>query len=85
MYSQKYLCFTAIKMIWYLLYDCPNSSGAVKTESSIGLSVIRHKQKKPACIDEVIQHFSTGETTVSPDEICVIGEILLVYKISESW
>mmetsp|Transcript_1330 Transcript_1330/g.2156 ORF Transcript_1330/g.2156 Transcript_1330/m.2156 type:complete len:96 (+) Transcript_1330:166-453(+) len=44
----------------------------------MGIPVIVHKQKKPACLEEVLFHFSQSlGTPVQPHEICVVGDRLL--------
>ena len=37
--------------------DDENYTGAVKTEKTMRIDVIRHKLKKPACLKEVLDHF----------------------------
>jgi phosphatidylglycerophosphatase GEP4 len=55
-----------------------NFSGAIKTEQNMGIPVIRHANKKPGCLDEVMQHFRTcADPTIRPEQICVIGDRLL--------
>ena len=53
----------------------PNFHGAIETETSLGIPVIRHMLKKPACLQEVLDHFKLKfGRDVSPEEICMIGE-----------
>lgn len=54
-------------------------AGAIKCEKELGLHVIRHTQKKPDCLDEVLLHFHDvrGGVHVSPREICLVGDRLL--------
>ena len=55
--------------------DMPNFHGAIETETSLGIPVIRHMLKKPACLQEVLDHFKLKfGRDVSPEEICMIGE-----------
>ncbi len=44
---------------------------AKNIEKSLGISVIRHKKKKPSCIDEVEMHFG-----IKREEIACIGDRL---------
>jgi phosphatidylglycerophosphatase GEP4 len=50
-------------------------------ETSLQLAVIRHKEKKPGGIKEVLQHFSAAATgdgdDIHPREICVVGDRIL--------
>jgi len=48
---------------------------AKKYENSLGVPVIRHKIKKPGCINEVLLHFS--KKNIKNEEICMIGDRLL--------
>lgn len=55
-----------------------NFSGAIKTEQNMGIPVIRHANKKPGCLDEVMAHFrSCADPSIRPEEICVVGDRLL--------
>lgn len=49
---------------------------AAATERSTEIAVIRHVYKKPACLPEVLNHFS-HVPNLQPREICVIGDRLL--------
>lgn len=65
--------------------DDDNFKGAVATEKGLGLPVIRHIKKKPACIEEVLQFFnqkegkalSGEECLLQPAQICVVGDRVL--------
>jgi phosphatidylglycerophosphatase GEP4 len=53
-------------------------------ETSLQLAVIRHSEKKPGGLKEVLQHFSTAagngddnDDDVHPREICVVGDRIL--------
>jgi phosphatidylglycerophosphatase GEP4 len=49
---------------------------AVETEKTMGIEVIRHKIKKPACLDEVVEHFQKKTNKIiTPAQICVVGKI----------
>lgn len=51
---------------------------AAMTEKMIGVSVIRHKEKKPNCRDDVLDHFNTKfHRVILPNEICMIGDRVL--------
>ena len=57
--------------------DMPDFHGAIDTESSLGIPVIRHIMKKPACLPEVLQHFREKfDRDIYPEEICMIGNLL---------
>eukprot|EP01034_Spumella_vulgaris_P022045 gene22044-28139_t len=46
----------------------------------MSIPVIRHDNKKPGCLNEVLSHFQSctiSTTEVQPHEICVIGDRLL--------
>ena len=54
--------------------DDTDFHGAVDTETSLGIPVIRHMMKKPACLQEVLDHFKQKfGRDISPEEICMIG------------
>jgi len=57
--------------------DDDGYAGAKLTEAGVGLPVIRHRQKKPACLEEVLAHFRGVLGSVQPGEICVVGDRLL--------
>ena len=49
--------------------------GALETEQNMDIPVIRHASKKPACLDEVLQHFRENmQYDVQPEQICVVGD-----------
>jgi len=50
---------------------------AAETEKNMNLAVIRHVHKKPACLDEVLAHFSTHAPDLLPEQICVVGDRVL--------
>mmetsp|Transcript_69 Transcript_69/g.122 ORF Transcript_69/g.122 Transcript_69/m.122 type:complete len:248 (+) Transcript_69:30-773(+) len=52
--------------------DDPYSIDAKRTETAIGLSVVRHKRKKPDCLDELLSSLKLSD----PSSICVIGDRL---------
>ena len=54
--------------------DDPGHAQALAIEASLGLPVLRHALKKPACMDAVREHF--GED-VRAHELCAIGDRLL--------
>jgi len=54
--------------------DDDGYAGAKLTEAGVGLPVIRHRQKKPACLEEVLAHFRGVLGSVQPGEICVVGK-----------
>jgi phosphatidylglycerophosphatase GEP4 len=58
--------------------DDSNYEGAALTEKNFGIPVIRHKVKKPLCLDEVIAHFTAKlNRKVEPKEICMVGDRVL--------
>jgi phosphatidylglycerophosphatase GEP4 len=52
--------------------DDVNFADAVALEESLGISVIRHVEKKPGGIAEVLKHFGLDD----PSEICMVGDRL---------
>lgn len=46
---------------------------AQKLEETLGIPVIRHKEKKPGGLAEVLQHFGLDD----PAKICIVGDRLL--------
>lgn len=59
--------------------DCSKYE-ATETEQAFGMPVIRHSQKKPECLAEVLKHFEQFEDLkhiVRPGTICVIGDRVL--------
>jgi len=58
--------------------DGPEFLGAKATEASLAMSVIIHANKKPQCLQEVLQHYEGKlKRQVQPREICVIGDRVL--------
>lgn len=51
--------------------DDPRGEAASKLESTLGVPVIRHKYKKPACAEEIIKHFG-----VDAPRIVLVGDRL---------
>lgn len=48
---------------------------AERIEASLGIQVIRHSEKKPGGLDEVMQHFDG--MIDSPSDICMVGDRIL--------
>jgi phosphatidylglycerophosphatase GEP4 len=46
---------------------------AIAIEEALGIKVIRHDEKKPGGLDEVLQHFGMDD----PAKICMVGDRLL--------
>lgn len=53
--------------------DDPEYVDAIEIESTLGIKVIRHDEKKPGGLDEVLNHFEMTD----PCRICVVGDRLL--------
>ena len=53
--------------------DDPGYAEAIKIEHDMGIKVIRHDEKKPGGLNEVLAHFSLQE----PQQICIVGDRLL--------
>ena len=53
--------------------DDPGYKEAIKIEQDMGIKVIRHYEKKPGGLGEVLAHFSLEE----PQQICMVGDRLL--------
>lgn len=53
--------------------DDPNYEDAIKIEEALGISVIRHEEKKPGGLDEVLRHFHLDD----PATVCVVGDRVL--------
>ena len=49
---------------------------AIKIERDMGINVIRHDEKKPGGLEEVLQHFA-NHGVESPSQICMVGDRLL--------
>ena len=59
--------------------DDENYKGAIETERNMDIPVIRHANKKPGCLDEVLQHFRTAtKSEVEPKHICMVALILIL-------
>lgn len=60
--------------------DDPGFADALDVERSLGLAVVRHPlAKKPACADEVLDHFraALGDPALALDEVAMVGDRLL--------
>jgi phosphatidylglycerophosphatase GEP4 len=53
--------------------DDQNYTDAIHIEETLGIPVIRHREKKPGGLDEVLKHFDLKD----PAELCVVGDRLL--------
>lgn len=53
--------------------DDPEFEDAKNIEESLGVAVIRHTEKKPGGLDEVLKHFQIED----PSELCMVGDRLL--------
>jgi phosphatidylglycerophosphatase GEP4 len=53
--------------------DDPDYEDALLIETSLGINVIRHDEKKPGGLDEVLRHFQLSD----PAELCMVGDRLL--------
>jgi len=53
--------------------DDPNYEDATKIEKALGIAVIRHDEKKPGGLNEVLSHFSMDD----PAALCMVGDRLL--------
>lgn len=53
--------------------DDPGYEDAMKIEEALGISVIRHDEKKPGGLEEVLSHFKIED----PAEVCMVGDRLL--------
>ena len=53
--------------------DDPDYEDAKKIEEALGIAVIRHNEKKPGGLQEVLGHFSMED----PAELCMVGDRLL--------
>mmetsp|Transcript_41646 Transcript_41646/g.50680 ORF Transcript_41646/g.50680 Transcript_41646/m.50680 type:complete len:234 (+) Transcript_41646:204-905(+) len=56
--------------------DDPDYRDAAAIETHLGVSVIRHAEKKPGGLSEVLKHFE-GCGVTAPSELCVVGDRLL--------
>lgn len=53
--------------------DDPQFRNAIEIEESMGIKVIRHSEKKPGGLEEVLNHFSMED----PAALCMVGDRLL--------
>lgn len=53
--------------------DDPEYKDAVQIEAALGIAVIRHDEKKPGGLDEVLSHFRMED----PAALCMVGDRLL--------
>jgi phosphatidylglycerophosphatase GEP4 len=53
--------------------DDPGFEDASRIESSLGINVIRHTEKKPGGLEEVLAHFGQSD----PARLCIFGDRLL--------
>jgi phosphatidylglycerophosphatase GEP4 len=53
--------------------DDPEFEDAKNIEEALGIAVIRHNEKKPGGLDEVLGHFQIED----PAELCMVGDRLL--------
>ena len=53
--------------------DDPDYIDATNIENELGIKVIKHNEKKPGGLEEVLQHFKIDD----PAQICMIGDRLL--------
>jgi phosphatidylglycerophosphatase GEP4 len=53
--------------------DDPGYEDAIKIEEALGIQVIRHDEKKPGGLEEVLSHFQIED----PAELCMVGDRLL--------
>ncbi len=54
--------------------DDPDFEDGAQIEKSLGISVIKHREKKPGGLDEVMRHFPNVE---DPSQLCMVGDRLL--------
>ncbi|KAL9181880.1 hypothetical protein ACHAXT_012223 [Thalassiosira profunda] len=54
--------------------DDPGFEDGKKIEEALGIAVIKHTEKKPGGLDEVMQHFPNVK---EPSELCMVGDRLL--------
>lgn len=50
--------------------DDPDFEDAKAIEESLGIAVIRHREKKPGGLDEVLKHFELTD----PAAVCIVGD-----------
>mmetsp|Transcript_16104 Transcript_16104/g.20431 ORF Transcript_16104/g.20431 Transcript_16104/m.20431 type:complete len:250 (+) Transcript_16104:127-876(+) len=56
--------------------DDQDYEDAIKIEKELGINVIRHDEKKPGGLDEVLDHFK-GQGVEDASELCMVGDRLL--------
>ena len=54
--------------------DDPDYEDAIRIEQELGINVIRHDEKKPGGLNEVLEHFNDVENA---SELCMVGDRLL--------
>jgi phosphatidylglycerophosphatase GEP4 len=54
--------------------DDPGFKDADRIEKNLGLPVVRHRQKKPEGLEDVLRYFGDD---VEPSQLCVVGDRLL--------
>lgn len=54
--------------------DDPDFVDAIKIENDMGIAVIRHKEKKPGGLREMLDHF---EDVDDASQVCIVGDRLL--------
>ena len=54
--------------------DDPDYEDAKRIEKEMGIAVIRHDEKKPGGLEEVMKHFSNVD---HPSQLCMVGDRLL--------
>ncbi|CAM9887727.1 unnamed protein product [Choristocarpus tenellus] len=58
--------------------DDPGHVDADRIEAALGIQVIRHEEKKPGGIEDVLDFFSDREgSKVKAEELCIVGDRLL--------
>ena len=55
--------------------DDPGYEDAERIEKEMGIAVIRHDEKKPGGLEEVMKHF--GDDISDPSQLCMVGDRLL--------
>jgi phosphatidylglycerophosphatase GEP4 len=53
--------------------DDPEYEDALRIEEALGIAVIRHDEKKPGGLQEVLEHFQIDD----PAQLCMVGDRLL--------
>jgi phosphatidylglycerophosphatase GEP4 len=57
--------------------DDPGYVDAIAIEAALGINVIRHDEKKPGGLQEVMRHFEIPEGDEASSRICMVGDRLL--------